>query len=50
MFKHPIRDLVVLSLVGWYAKRKIAKNGGMRKLVTAASRPFSRSRSTARSR
>jgi hypothetical protein len=28
MFKHPIRDLLVLSLVGWYAKHRADKRGG----------------------
>jgi hypothetical protein len=44
MFKHPIRDLAVLSLVGWFVKRSVNKRGGWTQLMGSASRPFTRRR------
>jgi hypothetical protein len=32
MFNHPIRDLIVLGLIGWFVKRQAAKRGGWGKL------------------
>ncbi|MBA3707431.1 MAG: hypothetical protein H0W83_01265 [Planctomycetes bacterium] len=48
MFKHPIRNLILLSAASWIAKRSVKRMGGTRKILSSITGRPAAKRSTAK--